>query len=219
MFDLFRSRDKAVRILLGALLLLVAVSMLIYLVPGSGSSSGTQDDQVIAEIGGKSTLTIRDVQRQIKDVTRNKQVPNQMLQAYVPQMIEGMLYDRAVAYQAERMGFQVSDAELANTLQSISNGQFSDPAIYQRFVAEQGQTIPEFEENVRQNALHLRLQNVILEGVVVTPEEIKQEFMQRNDKINFFFNDTATTEMKSKVNPSSAELQEYFAKHHAGYVL
>ena len=64
MFDLFRSRDKAVRILLGGLLLLVAFSMLTYLVPNySNGSSGS--DTVIAEIG-KDTITLAEAQRLIQ---------------------------------------------------------------------------------------------------------------------------------------------------------
>ncbi len=65
MFDLFRSREKSVRILLGALLTLVALSMLAYLVPGGfggggGTSAGGQN--VVAAVGDDSITTI-DVQR------------------------------------------------------------------------------------------------------------------------------------------------------------
>ena len=44
MFDLFRSRDKAVRILLGALLVVVGFSMLTYLIPSynTGAAATTR---------------------------------------------------------------------------------------------------------------------------------------------------------------------------------
>ena len=52
MFDFFRSRDKAVRILLGAILGVVALSMVTYLIPGgpSGATGGSTD--VVARIIG-----------------------------------------------------------------------------------------------------------------------------------------------------------------------
>ena len=52
MFDFFRSRDKAVRYFLTALLSLVALSMITYLVP-TGSSGATANDNVVAEVGSK----------------------------------------------------------------------------------------------------------------------------------------------------------------------
>ena len=68
MFDLFRSRAKAVRYLLGGLLMLVALSMVITLIPGFGSYSGA-DDTVVAEVG-KINITLPEVHRVIQGAVR-----------------------------------------------------------------------------------------------------------------------------------------------------
>ena len=115
MFDLFRSRDKAVRIFLTALLSLVALSMVTYLVP-YGSGSGTSaSDNVVAEIG-KSKVTVRDVQMAIRAATRNREMPPGMMAHYVPQLIDQMINEKAMIYQAHRIGLQVTEADTANAI-------------------------------------------------------------------------------------------------------
>ncbi len=73
MFDLFRSREKSVRILLGALLLLVALSMLTYLVPNYNTGSNTSDT-VVAEIGKDDVITLPEVQRLIQNTVQRPAV-------------------------------------------------------------------------------------------------------------------------------------------------
>src|SRR5438270_9165735 len=117
MFDLFRSRDKAVRYLLGGLLTLVAISMVVTLIPGYGSSSSA-DDNIVAEIGN-DTITAQEVQKTVQDAVRQKQIPAEMVSVYMPRVIDQMITDNALVYEARRMGMNVSDEELATAIRSM----------------------------------------------------------------------------------------------------
>ncbi len=70
MFDLFRSRDKAVRYLLGGLLGVVALSMVVTLIPGYGTPS-TGQETVVAEVG-KEQITTRQVQTLMQNVMKSR---------------------------------------------------------------------------------------------------------------------------------------------------
>ena len=217
MFDLFRSRDKAVRILLGVLLGLVALSMLVYLIPnygGGGSSSGY--DQVVAEIGGRD-LTLREVDVQIQAMRRNRQIPNELLHVYVPQAIDQMITERAMAYEAGRLGYRVSDAELANTLQTVINSQFHDVALYKQYVEEQGLTVPEFEASVRESMATQRLRQVAMEAIVVTPKEIEEEYKRENAKVKIQYVLFSEATLGSQIKVSDEELHAYYDQHKAAY--
>jgi len=124
MFDLFRSRDKAVRIMLGGLLVIVAVSMLTYLVPSyDAGANGT--GTVVASVGSDD-ITATDVQKMVQNTMRGKQLPQDMLPIYLPQLVDEMITNRAMAYEAERLGFQVSNADFVTTIQQLIPNLFPD---------------------------------------------------------------------------------------------
>jgi peptidyl-prolyl cis-trans isomerase D len=220
MFDLFRSRDKAVRYLLGAVLGIVALSMVVTLIPGYGTPTSAPD-QVVAEIG-KEQLTVRQVQQQIQNLTRNRQVPQEMVQHYVPQLIDQMITERAVAYQAERLGFRVTDKDVARAIRSMltqlfPTGEF-DKNVYSRFLAQQGLTITEFEHNVRTNLLLMQLQNVALEGTIVAPAEVEREYHRKNDKVKLEYVAWTPGDLRSQVTVTPEEVQTFFNQNRAGYM-
>lgn len=220
MFDLFRRRDKNVRILLTILLGFVALSMVAYLIPGGPGSPGMAgNDTIIAEIGDEQ-LSMMEVQRTLQGALRGKQFPPEMLQNYVPTLVDQMIAERAVAYQASRMGFSISEEELGNALRSmlgnILQGGF-DKERYTAFLAQQNMTVADFEGNVRKQMLLTKLRNIVLEGVVVTPDEIEAEYRRRNEKVKLDYISFSTESLKKQVTVAPADLEKFFNTNKAAF--
>ena len=215
MFDLFRSRAKAVRYLLGALMLLVALSMVVTLIPGFVGSSYAPDN-IIAEIGDE-VISTRDVQVNIQQQLRNDAFPREMAAAYVPIIINQMISERAVAYQAEQMGFEVTDADVARAVESLlpqlfQGGEFVGRDVYAQYLARMNLTIPEFESNVRKQMLLLRLTNIALEGVIVTQKEIEEEYRRQNEKVKLEYVSISAFDYRTKVKVTRKEMEEYLER-------
>ena len=216
MFDLFRSRDKAVRYLLSAVLLLVALSMVTYLVPSYGSGDRAQDT-VVAEIG-KETITMRDAQLAIQSVLKGRSVPPELVSLYVPQVIDQMITERTLAYEAQQLGLKVSDDDTFNVIrinmpQLFPDGKFVGRDIYTAVLAQQNMSIPEFEGDTARQILVNRLRQVVVEGTVVTPAEIQQEFRRRNEKVSIEYVKLSPEKLKSEVQVTPAEMKDYFDKN------
>ena len=69
MFDLFRSREKAMKYLLTAVLSIVAISMVITLVPGITNPAMSDNDPSLAHVCNAS-VTQGDVRTQVDNITR-----------------------------------------------------------------------------------------------------------------------------------------------------
>jgi peptidyl-prolyl cis-trans isomerase D len=213
MFHLFRSQAKAVRILLGALLGIMALSMLLYLIPGTGiTAADSGADQVIAEIG-KSTVTVGEVQQALRQQLQNQRLPPEFASTFIPQLVDQAIAERAVAYEAQQLGIRISDRDLADTLRSFPFATLP-PDQYQQYVAQNFEiTVPDFEENVRAKDYEDSMDNIVLEGIIVTPAEVQAEFRRRNEKIKVDYIGFSSAKVMADMKPTPEQINAYFAKN------
>ena len=177
MFHLFRSRDKLVRIVLGAFLGVVGLSMVTYLIPNMGNTTDTNSDSSVVASVGKEELTAQEVTKRIQAQIRNRQLPPELLAIEVPQLIQSMISDHAMAYEASRLGIKVSEDETDNAIMDslpaeLTKGGKVDAATLNALLQQQGVSMTDVREDMSRQLLISRLQQIVAAGVVVSPREI-----------------------------------------------
>jgi peptidyl-prolyl cis-trans isomerase D len=222
MFDLFRSRDKVVRIFLGALLGVVGLSMVTYLIPGSGMDPGTAPDSTVVATVGKEQLTSQEIGKVVTSMTQSRQLPPQLLAIYVPQIVQQMISERAMAYEAGRLGMRVSSDETDNAVmdtlppQLIKDGKV-DATTLNQVLAQQGVSMADLKNDTARQLLISRLKQIVAEGVVVTPAEVEADFHQKNDKTRIQYAVLSSAKYQKDAEPTEAELKAYYDAHKASF--
>jgi peptidyl-prolyl cis-trans isomerase D len=219
MFDLFRSREKAVRYLLGALLTVVALSMITYLIPGFGSSTGVPTNPVLAKVGSKE-ITASDVQQEFQRVTQGK-IPPDLLETYFPEVVKNIIDREATLYAAEQMGFTASDDEVLANLMMQFPQFFKDGALqqdqFQAALTSQGITSQQVLDDLRGQILVRKLEEALLEGVVVTPKEVEQAYNEKYERAKVQYIAFPPAKFRTQVNIPDDEIQKWYDVHKAGY--
>src|SRR5580698_7651987 len=170
MFDVFRSRDKAVRAFLVFLLGLVALSMVTYLIPSSGVGATTGDTAVVAQIGSEK-ITTQDVTQTIRRMTQDRQLPPELLSIYAPQVIQQLINERTMAWKANEMGMRVSADDTDNAIVDqfpatyVKDGKV-DPAILGSMLQQKGVSLADLKADTARELLISRVEDVVAGGVV-----------------------------------------------------
>jgi len=184
MFHLFRNRNKLVRYFLGALLLIVAASMVTYLIPGFNTNTGTPTATVF-EVGDQK-YTVQDIQTAFSRLIQSQHMSADTADIYFPQFVDNMIQARAAVYQANRLGLAASDDEVLSAMMSsypqfFPNGVFQKDQ-YEGYLAQQGSTIQEALDDMRGQLALRKLQDALLGSVIVSPKEVEDEFVKKYEK-------------------------------------
>src|ERR1700730_89037 len=162
------------RILLGAVVLVLAGGMLLYLVPsmpGTGDASATD---TVATVGSES-VSMSEVRQQLSEIEQRNQVPKQLESLYASQILKQLIFQKEIEYEAKRLGVHVSDQERADRIRQFLPTAYNGDTFVgmDRYAAaEPGRfqmTVPVFEEQIRQGLLLEKFRKLVTDGISVGP--------------------------------------------------
>ncbi len=226
MYRFFRgkNRQKTMKYLLIFFLGIVSVGMVVTLAPlPQGDTSTNMNSNVLASMGDYQ-VTTQDLQRQISQRFAQSPLGNnpQLMAQFAPNVLDAMLQDQIVAQEARRVGLEVSDSELAQAIRSYpglsQNGQFVGMDQYQAIVQQaMNMSVQQFEAQLRQGLISDKLRDVVTDAVQVSPAEVHQEFVQRNEKAKIQYVLFNPTDFTKDVEVTPSELDAYFATNKDRY--
>lgn len=215
-------KNRWIKITMGVILGLIILSMVVTLIPGLvGGAVSTENPDTVASVGGQA-ISILNVQRQLNQITRNQQVPDMLKGLYARQVLDQLVFERALYLEADRLGVSVTtDEETQRIRQILPTAWNGDAWLKDQYASEvqsrTGMTVEEFEAALRDEMLMEKFRHMVTDGITITPSEVEQEFRWRNEKIKIEYALTKPSDLAASIHPADADLEAYFAKNSASY--
>jgi peptidyl-prolyl cis-trans isomerase D len=226
-----QNAGPTLKIVLGALLVIICASMAITLIPGGIGSSfgiGAPPAGVLATIGDQQ-VTVTEVQREARAMIR-QQFPrggaqaSMLLPYFASQAAEQLINEKALVAEAHRMGLRVSDDELRDELQHgqlgsilFPDGKFVGQEEYENFVQRNDLTVPQFEALEKNFILVRKLRALVSTSAFVGDPEVRDEFNRRNTKVKFEYAVVTQADILKGLHPTDEELKAFYERNKANY--
>src|SRR6266853_1158498 len=218
------AKDKSklgYRILLGAVVLVLGGSMLLYLVPQSPVSGEVSTD-TLAKIGDES-VSVQDVRQQLNQIEQRNPNMKPLESLYAQQILKQLIFEKEIEYEAKRLGIAVSDQERADRIRqyvptAFTGGTFVGMDRYSTEVQARFQlTVPIFEELIRQGLLEEKFRKLVTDGISVGPAELQDEFRYKNEKVKLDYALSKPEDLEARISPDEAEIHSAYEKNKAKY--
>jgi peptidyl-prolyl cis-trans isomerase D len=232
MIRTLQNAGPTLKIILGAMLVLIAISMVAYLIPSGNTGStfglGGPPAGVLATIGDQ-TVTVPEVQREARAMVR-QQFPkggpqaSMLLPYFSGQAAERLISEKTLVAEAHRMGLRASDDELRDELQHgqyanafFPEGKFVGEEEYENMLQRADLTVPQFESQVKEDILVRKLRALVSSSAFVGDTEVRDDFDRRNTKVKFEYAVITQADILKELHPTDEELKAFYDRNKAKY--
>ncbi len=219
------------KIILGGILVVICVMMVVTLVPGGmfgdylGGGLTTQG--VIAKVGDQE-IGLQQVAQQARLMGKQQfkgNVPPQLMPYLMQRAAQGIITQKAIVYEADKMGLAVSDDELKSYLHEGQIGQLLFPGgnfigeqAYEQFIENQFNLgVQQFEQEVKGDIAQRKLLAVVGGAITVSDKDIAEEVKNQDSKVKFEYAVLTLDDLKKTINPTEAELKAFYQQNKQTY--
>ena len=222
MLHLFRNKKEWLRWVLLFAIVAMGVTTVLLFVRTPAGLQGTLGQREVAVVAGQKITAAEfqryyqrlvDTYRQMYNLTnKNADMIKQL--GIGQQALSQLIRQYATSYAAEQMGLRVPPDELISQISRLfqQNGAFIGPERYRQILNANNLTPAEFESSVRRDLLAQKLRDIMTDGVLVTPEEVRQNFAESNQEVKVRYVEFDPGQMK-KETVSEKMLTDYFDEH------
>jgi len=221
MAGLFENRQVLTRILIGIFVGLIAVSMLLYLVP-QGPGTGAASSDTVANVGGQ-TISVQEIQQRMQQLSQGRPIPKVMEGIYARQILTGLIFEKEIQYEADRLNITVSNEEMSTLIKQLLPTAFNgdSPVGMDQYSAQVQQrfqmTVPQFETAIKGDLLMQKFQRLVTDGLSASPAELKDQFFYQNQKVKLDYAFVKPEDLEAKIAPDETELKAYYEKNKSHY--
>jgi len=223
MIKFLQSGNKAAKYILAGFLLILAASMVTYLIPGFMGETAASEPGVVASVGGHE-IHREEVARVVQAQARGNQVPDFYLPILRQQAVRQLIQQAELQYESERMGLKVSDQEFRDELQYgpykqafFPGGKWIGAEKYKEMLSQGGTTVENFERDVKLDLMQRKLINVIGASATATEAEVEQAYKDQNTKVKFQYAILKLDDIAKTIKPTDTELKAFYTANLARY--
>jgi len=215
------NRKLGYRILLGAVVLVLGGSMLLYLVP-QAPGTGEVSTDTVAQVGDQK-VTVAEVRQQLNQIEQRNPLPKPMEGFYAKRILDQLVFTKELEYEAKRLGITISNQEIADRIRQLLPTAFNGGTViamdqYTQEVQQRFQmTVPVFEDLVRQSMVAEKFQKLVTDGISVGPVDLQDEFRYRNEKVKLDYALIRPEDLESRLTLDDAEIKAAYEKNKPKY--
>jgi len=219
------------KIVLGGILVVICVMMVITLVPGGMFGDylggGLTTSGVLAKVGDQE-IGIQEVSQQARLIGRQQfkgNVPPSLMPFLMQRAAQGLITQKALVYEADKMGLGVTDDELRTYLHQGQMGQMLFPGgnfigqqQYEDFIQNQFQLgVRQFEQEVKAEIAQRKLLAAITAPVSVSDHDVDEAVKKQGTKVKFEYAVLTLDDLKKQIKPTDTELKAFYEQNKAQY--